>query len=237
MSANPKTIVLIACLLLSPIVSVPALKSQTAKRTPHQRNVPPSIESFTPSTFELFLCPFFSDYYIVKLEAKASDPDGDVLTYHYLVTGGRIIGQGPSVDWDLRRALGKQKAVVEVTDSNGSKTSREVEISVVLNTSSCDPPCNTVSVTCPETVSEGETATTFAATVGGDPPEKLTYRWMSNGKLIPGQEGQELKIKAIGSPGDSITVVVEVGGIDPACSRQASCESRIVKREPGSSDK
>jgi hypothetical protein len=236
MSANPKTIILIGCLLLSSIVSVPALKSQTAKRTPHQRNAPPSIESFTPSTFALFLCPFVTDYYMVKLEAKASDPDGDVLTYHYEVTGGRIIGQGPIVDWDLRKALGQQKAVVEVTDSNGSKTSREVEISVELNTSSCDPPCNTVSVTCPETVSEGESAT-FAATVGGEPPEKLTYHWISNGKLIPGQEEPELKIKAVGLPGDSITVVVEVGGIDPACSRQASCESRIVKREPGSSDK
>ena len=73
--------------------------------------------------------------------------------------------------------------------------------------------------------------------MGGDPPEKRTFNWIANGKLIPGQEGPELKIKAVGSPGDSITVVVEVGGIDPACSRTASCESRIVKHEPGSSDK
>ena len=97
MSAKTKTIlrVLISFLLLPPIVSMPAFKSQTAKRTPRQRDAPPSIESFVPSTFVLALCPFFSDDYLVKLEAKASDPDGDVLTYRYLVTGGRIIGQGP----------------------------------------------------------------------------------------------------------------------------------------------
>jgi len=233
MSAKAKTIILIGFLFLSPVVIVPSLKSQTAKRTRHQRNAPPSIESFTPSTFVLALCPFVPDYYIVKLDAKASDPEGDALTYRYLVTGGSIIGQGPTVDWDLRRALGRQKAVVEVTDNHGGKTARAVEISVVLNTTSCDPPCSVLSVTCATEVAQGDVAFFIATVSGIEPDRKLTYRWShSNGKRIAGQAGPELRIEAIGSPGDVITATVDVLGIDPACNRQASCKSRIVTRAP-----
>jgi hypothetical protein len=217
--------------------------AQMTRQVRAKRNRPPTIQSFTSSMTQIDHCPFVagvgsctSSGTIVTLQVKASDPDNNRLTYNYSVTAGAITGIGEIVNWDLfKTPLGMQTATVEVTDGQGGMASSVVRVDVVM-CGACDPPCNTVSVTCPETVGEGETAT-FAATVGGNPPEKRTFYWIANGKLIPGQAGPELKIKAVGSPGDSITVVVEVGGIDPACSRTASCASRIVKHEPGSSDK
>ena len=218
--------------------------AQMTKQVRARRNRPPTIQSFTSSMDQIDYCPFVSggscssSGTFVTLRVKASDPDNNRLTYNYSVTAGAIIaGAGEVVNWDLfKTPLGIQTATVEVTDGQGGMASSVVRVDVVI-CGACDPPCPTLSVSCPSSVTEGELAT-FQATVGGEPPEKLTYHWSdTNGKPIPGQEGPELKIKATGLPGDSITVVVEVGGIDPACSRTASCESRIVKHEPGSSDK
>ena len=38
---------------------------------------------------------------IVTVFAVAKDPEGELLTYNYTVTGGKIIGTGEKVLWDL----------------------------------------------------------------------------------------------------------------------------------------
>lgn len=38
---------------------------------------------------------------LVEVTTKAEDPEGDVMTYHYTISGGRIVGQGSRVYWDL----------------------------------------------------------------------------------------------------------------------------------------
>jgi hypothetical protein len=37
----------------------------------------------------------------VSVKTTAEDPEGDVLTYSYTVSGGRIVGTGAKVYWDL----------------------------------------------------------------------------------------------------------------------------------------
>jgi hypothetical protein len=187
------------------------------------------IESINPNGINFALCPVFEKWYTVWVEVKASDPDEDLLTYHYSVSGGEILGEGARVRWDLRKAgLGRQKVIVEVLDQRGGKTSSASEIEVIKHTD-CDPGCPALRVTCSSNVTEGEIAT-FEAKVG-EPDQALKYLWShSNGQRIPGQQGAELKIKAVGSPGDVITATVRVLGIDPACSYQASCETRIEKQ-------
>lgn len=222
---------IIAKLMLVLILVVPALAVQSRRRSRAKRNFPPIIESFAPSDKVFALCPFTScsaSGNIIKLEVSASDPDHDNLTYKYSVGSGMIIGSGKSVDWDLTEArFGIQTAKVEVADQRGGKISATTTVDVVM-CGSCDPPCPTLSVTCPSEVKQGEVAD-FVATVSG--PDQLTYLWShSNGKRIAGQEGSNLKITAVGSDGDVITATVTVLGLDPACNRQASCESRIVKR-------
>ncbi|MCY7375088.1 MAG: hypothetical protein LH472_03860, partial [Pyrinomonadaceae bacterium] len=45
-----------------------------------------------------------SDDQAVNVATTAVDPEGDVLTYNYTVTGGRIVGSGANVSWDLTGA-------------------------------------------------------------------------------------------------------------------------------------
>jgi hypothetical protein len=209
---------------------------QTARRVRSQRNRPPTIQSFTSSIAEIDYCPFVeggscsSAGTIVTLQVKASDRDNEKLTYKYSVTAGAIAGSGATVNWDLYKTpLGMQTAMVEVMDQRGGKASSIARVNVVV-CGACDPPCPSLSVTCPTEVTQGNVVV-FAATVSGvGPDEKLTYLWShSNGKRLAGQEGPGLRINAIGLPGDVITATVRILGIDPSCSRQASCESRIVQ--------
>lgn len=37
----------------------------------------------------------------IEIWAEANDPENDVLTYHYKISGGEIIGKGEKVVWDL----------------------------------------------------------------------------------------------------------------------------------------
>jgi hypothetical protein len=91
--------------------------------------------------------------------------------------------------------------------------------------------CPMVVVSCSEQVDQG-TATTFASNVTtGSPPPKLTWNWTVNfGKIVEGQGGSMITVDTTNLKSDSITATVEVGGIDPACSRTASCSTKLNKR-------
>ncbi len=41
----------------------------------------------------------------ISVKTVATDPDNDVLTYNYIVSGGKIIGNGAEVIWDLSNTL------------------------------------------------------------------------------------------------------------------------------------
>ncbi len=43
--------------------------------------------------------------FIVEVSTTAVDPEGDVVTYNYTVSGGRIIGTGARVIWDLKGVM------------------------------------------------------------------------------------------------------------------------------------
>jgi len=206
---------------------------QNNRRGRAQRNRPPTIQSFTSSLDSMAYCPFgpCSPSTVATLEAKASDPDGDELTYKYSVSAGAIAGNGANANWDLSKTpFGVQTATVEVTDGHGGKASSSAQVKVVV-CGACDPPRPYLSLTCPAEVPQGSDAVFTLAISGVGSDEKLTYLWShSNGKRLPGQEGPELKIQAIGSPGDVIKATVEILGLDPTASREASCETRIGKR-------
>jgi len=38
---------------------------------------------------------------IVEVSTEARDPENDVITYKYIVSAGRVTGEGPKVKWDL----------------------------------------------------------------------------------------------------------------------------------------
>jgi hypothetical protein len=49
--------------------------------------------------------PVFTNDLMVGVAVTAEDPEQDTLTYNYTISGGRLVGQGPKVFWNLNGVL------------------------------------------------------------------------------------------------------------------------------------
>lgn len=164
----------------------------------------------------------------VQLTAASSDPDNDTLLHTWSVTGGRISGEGRTVSWDLSGVNpGTYTATVEVNDGN-THTANSSTTVTVANCSDCQPPCPTVSVSCPSEVDPGAPIT-FTASVNGGPSNlSVTYNWsVSAGTISGGQGTSSITVDTAGGGGQTVTATVELGGVDPVCSRTASCSTSV----------
>jgi hypothetical protein len=161
----------------------------------------------------------------VDLTATAVDPDNDTLLYTWSVTGGRLTGEGRTVTWDLSGVNpGTYTASVEVNDGNQHIVSGSTTVTVAECTN-CVPPCPTVSVSCPSDVDQGQPIT-FTASVSSDQP--VTYNWsVSAGTITSGQGTSSISVDTAGLAGQTVTATLELGGLDPACSRTASCSTGV----------
>lgn len=164
----------------------------------------------------------------VTLTAMGSDPDGDTLLYAWSVTGGRITGDGRSVAWDLSGVNpGTYTATVEVNDGNTHTANASTAVTVAV-CDRCEPPCPTVSVSCQSDVDQGAPIT-FTASVSGGPSNMTpTYNWsVSAGTISGGQGTSSITVDTAGLGGQSVTATIELGGVDPACARTASCTTSV----------
>jgi hypothetical protein len=165
------------------------------------------------------------------LTAKANDPDGDTLLYTYTVSGGRITGEGSVVSWDLSGlGAGPLTANVEVDDANGGVVTATTTMTIIL-CSDCVPICvlcPTVSVSCPTEADPNSSAVFTANFAQGTPTISETYKWtISAGTITSGQGTSAITVSTAGLGGQTLTATVEVGGIDPTCSRTASCSTPV----------
>lgn len=88
----------------------PSLECKTCKKHPTgEDNLPPQVNELNLSLTEVILgcasgksasgsCP---DRPRVDVKTKAVDPENDPIIYNYTVSGGRIVGSGANVTWDL----------------------------------------------------------------------------------------------------------------------------------------
>ena len=168
----------------------------------------------------------------MDLTANASDPDNDTLLYTWSVTGGKLSGDGRAVSWDLGGAQpGTYTASVEVNDGNAHTAMGSTTVTIAACTG-CVPPCPTVSVSCPSDVDLGSPIT-FAASVGSD--ASVTYNWsVSAGTISSGQGTSSITVNTDGLGGQTVTATVELGGLDPSCSRTASCSTGVRPPKPES---
>ena len=162
----------------------------------------------------------------VRLLTSATDPDGDTMLYTYGATGGSITGEGPNVTWDLFGLVpGTYTASVEIDDANGCVSLSSTSVTIAL-CDDCVIPCALcppISMTCPDSVDEGQAVTFTANFTQGTPPISETYNWkISAGTITNGQSTNTITVDTTGLGGGSITATVEVGGIDPSCSGTAS---------------
>lgn len=110
------------------------------------------------------------------------------------------------------------------------------------------PPCPTLFVMCPSYVVSGSSPITFSLDVGAgrkgmkdnqviiefkgvESKYEVSYKWdVSGGNIVTGQGTRSLLVESIGarqSEAVDIVATVEVGGLDPACSRTSSCSLKV----------
>ena len=82
---------------------------------------------------------------LVKLNARASSPDGNPIRYRWSSSAGRIDGSGPTVNWDLSGlAPGVYKAYINIdTGNNAGECNAFTSTTVVVR------PCPPVKPVCP----------------------------------------------------------------------------------------
>ena len=206
------------------------------------RNQPPVISKFESSSQVVKTCePMNERLYCVdksrrtvSLTVTASDPENEPLTYAYKVTGGQILGEGPSVNWKVGdQPFGSYSVTVTASDSKGAEASSTLQVSVAMCVSCgiADPPCPLIAVTGSDEITYRGEFIHFHGVVQTDSyfQDRPDYIWtVTNGKIVKGQHTPWLTVEATGEPGRDVTAILDAkGGFDSSCLTKAKATSRI----------
>src|SRR2546423_2915337 len=167
----------------------------------------------------------------IQLNALADDPQNNALRYQYSTVGGRIVGDGANVMWDLSGVQpGTYTATVEVDNNCGCTAFAST--SVIVRKLECAPPCPTLAIDCPTgTPEEGTPVTITANLAGGAPGLRPAYNWsITNGTITSGQGTSSITIDTRGLGGQTITATLDVAGVPAACRPTATCSITPVLR-------
>ncbi len=197
-------------------------------------NLPANVESVTLSSSTITLpCPpgtasasgACPDNTTINVATRAVDPENDVLTYNYTVSGGRIVGTGANVQWDLSTATaGTYTITTGVDDGCGFCGRTDTQTITVVACADCVPPkpdcaCPTITVSGPAGITAPGNTMTFTANVSGG--ESVTYDWrVTAGTIESGQGTPSITVRTTQDmAGTNVTATVTVGNIgqDPSC--------------------
>ena len=194
-------------------------------------NQPANVTAVTLSDTEISLpCPAgfrsesggCNDSTTINVATTAVDPENDVLTYNYTVSGGRIVGSGANVQWDLSGAQpGTYTITAGVDDGCGICGKTETKTLTVATCPDCKKICEcpSLSVDGPAGVTAPGGTMTFTANVSGGSQESVTYNWtVSAGEISSGQGTPSITVQVpTEMSGGNITATVDIGGTDPTC--------------------
>ncbi len=203
------------------------------KREGEKLNVPANVDSVTLSSTTITLpCPpgtssksgSCPDNTSIDVATRASDVENDVLTYNYTVSGGRIVGTGANVQWDLSTAsAGTYTITTAVDDGCGVCGRTDTQTITVVACPDCVRPiecaCPTLTVSGPAGITQPGEAMTFTANVSG--ADNVTYNWtVSAGTIESGQGTPSISVRTTPDmAGSNVTATVTIGNIgqDPSC--------------------
>lgn len=180
----------------------------------------------------------------IAVSTVATDPENDVLTYNYTVSGGRIVGSGANVSWDLTGVqAGTYTITSAVDDGCGVCGTTQTKTVTVAACSGCITPCTcpTISVSGPTDAVDTGTPMTFTANVSGGSQTSVTYNWtVSAGSITSGQGTPSITVDTAGLAGQTVTATVDIGGdLCADCTRSQSTSGivrEIVQPKPNKID-
>ena len=168
----------------------------------------------------------------INVSTSATDPENDVLTYSYTVSGGRIVGTGANVSWDVSGlAPGTYTITAAVDDGCGLCGQTKTETITIAECNCvrvCE--CPTLSVTGPAGVTERGGMMTFNANVSGGTAQTFTYNWsVSAGSIESGQGTPSISVRAPSDGTTSVTATVVITlDVDCNCPKEASASGPVA---------
>lgn len=163
---------------------------------------------------------------LIHLTATATSPGGNPIRYKWISTGGRIVGDGPEVTWDLSGVkAGSYKANLEINTGSHEEACEAFSSATVFVI--CPAPvCPNVLITCPDRVVANQPLTFSATATGGSGNITSVYKWIvSGGDIIEGQGTKSIKVDTTGLGGQTIKATFSVEGYPAVCA--ASCGAQI----------
>ena len=220
------------------------LQIWVGRRQPRQGpivNKPANVDSLTLSSSTITIpCPAgtrsasgCADNNTISVATHATDPENDVLTYNYTVSGGRVVGTGANVSWDLGGVQpGTYTITSAVDDGCGVCGATKTQTVTVAQCADCKQICScpTLSMSGPTGVTTPGMDMTFTATSSGD----VTYNWsVSAGTIKSGQGTSTITVDTAGLAGQSVTATVDISGANfcTDCPKTAS-ETAPVQGKP-----
>lgn len=170
----------------------------------------------------------------IAVSAKGSSTDpSDVLTYKHTVTGGRIVGDGANVTWDLSGVRPGTYTITSAVDNGCGFCGKTVTETITVVDCKCKDACG-----CPSTfeisgggvVKAGDPMNFNASAVGGT-CDDINYRWtVSNGRISSGQGTSAISVDTTGLAGQNVTATVEISGscLCAECPRTRSETGSVV---------
>jgi hypothetical protein len=116
-----------------------------------------------------------------SIACRATDNEGDALTYKWKADQGQITGDGPTVSWTAPSGEGHFEVSVEVTDAGNSFSTMSIYIDVLPNRS---PVIRSLTAD-PEGVDPGE-KTAITCTAVDEDGDTLQYLWGAAQGVISG---------------------------------------------------
>lgn len=214
------------------------------RRNPRQaeiENVPANVTALTvsDSTVTLGCPPGFrpregqscNESTSVSVSTTAVDKENDVLTYNYTVSGGRIVGTGANVTWDMSGlAPGSYTITAGVDDGCGLCGTTQTQ-TVVVAACECvrECQCATGTISGPAGVTAPGSTMTFTATITPGTYDP-TYNWtVSSGTIISGQGTPVITVQTTREmAGSTVTATLDVGGAPADC----TCPLQLTESGP-----
>jgi hypothetical protein len=169
----------------------------------------------------------------VGVRTSATNPDNDVLTYNYTVSGGRIVGSGANVNWDLSGVRAGTYTITAAVDNGcGFCGKTQTKTITVRDCPDCITPCQcptSITVTGPAGLTDPGSDMNFTANVVGGTQDSVTYNWtVSAGTISSGQGTSAITVATDRSmAGQTVTATVTIGNLCADCNNTASASGEI----------